>query len=132
MLSQVTGYAAWDGIAAVVIGLILAGTAIFLATETKALLVGEGADPETVRRIREIAMAHPHVEAVRRPLTMYFGPSSALLAMDLEMRRGLNTTQVVTTIDELEQEIRREFTDIKHIYLEADAIKKSVTGEPLG
>lgn len=43
-LAQVTGIAMFDGIASIMIGFILAGTAIWLALETKSLLIGEGAN----------------------------------------------------------------------------------------
>ena len=44
LLSHITGSPAYDAAAAVVIGLILAGTAILLASETKSLLIGESAN----------------------------------------------------------------------------------------
>jgi divalent metal cation (Fe/Co/Zn/Cd) transporter len=51
-----------DRAAPVVIGIILAGAAITLAIETKSLLIGEAASPETVAAIKAI------VEATRRSL----------------------------------------------------------------
>ena len=51
-LSQVTGIAIFDGIASILIGLILGGTAIWLAIETKGLLIGEGANKEVISSIR--------------------------------------------------------------------------------
>ena len=41
---------ALDGIASIIIGLVLAGTAALLAFESKGLLIGESADPAVVRR----------------------------------------------------------------------------------
>ena len=51
-LSHATGLAWIDGAAAVVIGLILAATAAWLAFETKSLLIGEAADEEVRAEIR--------------------------------------------------------------------------------
>lgn len=41
--------------ASIIIGLILGGTAAWLAYETKGLLIGEAAHPEVVRCIRDVA-----------------------------------------------------------------------------
>jgi len=49
-INQLTGDARFDGIASIVIGVILAITAFVLAYESKALLIGEAADPELVKR----------------------------------------------------------------------------------
>jgi cation diffusion facilitator family transporter len=46
LLGQLTGIPYFDGAASIVIGLILGGTAAWLAYETKGLLIGESANPE--------------------------------------------------------------------------------------
>jgi cation diffusion facilitator family transporter len=45
----------WDGIGSILIGLLLGGTSVLLARESKSLLIGEPADPELARSILEIA-----------------------------------------------------------------------------
>ena len=69
----------FDGAASIVIGLILAVVAVVLAYESKGLLVGEAADPETLKDIRRLAEADPYVEGVNRALTTHFGPETILL-----------------------------------------------------
>ena len=54
-LTQLTGIEQFDGIASVIIGLILAGTAIWLAYETKGLLIGESANAHVIKDIRRKA-----------------------------------------------------------------------------
>src|SRR5215475_6798973 len=51
-LDQLTGDARFDGVASLLIGLVLAVTAVWLAYETKGLLIGEAADREVVSDIR--------------------------------------------------------------------------------
>ncbi len=51
-----------DGIASMAIGVLLMAVAILLARETKALLIGEGADATTLAEIRDIVEADELVE----------------------------------------------------------------------
>lgn len=112
----------FDGSASIVIGVILATVAVLLAYESKGLLVGEGADPETLRQIRRVAECDPTVEHVNRVLTMYFGPHTVLLAMDLKFRDKLSAKEVEQTVDRLEDAIRKLHGDIKHIFIESDSL----------
>ena len=89
-LSNRYNYPIFDGLASVIIGMLLAVVAVLLGYETKGLLIGEGADRETLDDIRRLVQADPAVEAVKRMLTMYFGPDTVLLAMDLRFRKNLS------------------------------------------
>ena len=71
LLSQVTGNPYFDSSAAIVIGMILGGTAILLASETKSLLIGESANQEVVQRIREISCSYKEIKQVNEILTMH-------------------------------------------------------------
>jgi len=111
-----------DGTASVLIGVILATVAVFLAHESKELLVGEGADPQTLQKIRKLAEADPGVTRVMDPLTMHFGPHTVLLTVDIEFHKRLSAAEVEAAVDRLEKSIRYQYPDIKHIYIEAGAI----------
>ena len=115
----------FDGSASIVIGVILAAVAVLLAYETKGLLIGEGADPETLREIRRLAESDAAVERVNRALTMYFGPHTVLLAMDLQFRKDLSAATLEQTVDRLEETIRRRYPDVKHIFIESDSLPSS-------
>jgi cation diffusion facilitator family transporter len=112
----------FDGLASITIGIILAVVAVLLAYESKGLLIGEGADPQTLERIRTIAEADPGVERVRRPLTMYFGPRTVLLTLDVQFHKKLSETELVAAVDRLETAIRSQYPDIKQIFIEAESI----------
>jgi cation diffusion facilitator family transporter len=111
-----------DGAASVLIGLILAAVAVLLAYESKGLLVGEPVDPETLDNIKRLAESDQRVEHVKNALTMYFGPRTVLLAMDLQFRRDLSAAEVEESIDRLEEVIRGHYPDIKHIFVESESI----------
>ena len=50
-----TGILFFDGLASILIGILLAVTALFMGNETKSLLIGESADPAMLRKIQTAA-----------------------------------------------------------------------------
>ena len=112
-----------DGVASVCIGLLLAAVAVVLAYESKGLLVGEGTDPQTLEKIRKLAEADPGVKKMLMPLTMHFGPDTVLLTVDIEFHERLSATEVEEAVDRLDKSIRTQYPNIKHIYIQAGAIR---------
>ncbi len=123
-LSSSFGLHRADGIASVVIGLLLITVATLLIRECKALIIGEGADRPTLHAIRQIVSSDPDVDVAGLPMTMYFGPHNALLAMNVQFRGSLGGAAVDGAIDRIESAIKQQFPDIKHIYLESDSLKE--------
>ena len=111
-----------DGIASIVIGLILCGVATFLVWESKQLLLGEAADPEIQDSIRRLAAEHGDVTDVVRALTLHMGPHTLILNMDLAFADDLSAYEVETAIDRLERRIREEHPDVKYIFIEAESL----------
>jgi cation diffusion facilitator family transporter len=108
-----------DGIAALVIGLVLAAVAVFLVYQSKRLLVGESADPEVVESIRAAARAVPGVARVGRPLTMHFGPDEVLLNLEVHFRHDLSAAELTAAVDRLEKTIRDQHPEVHRIFIEA-------------
>jgi len=119
-LAQVTGDAWWDGVASVSIGVILGLTAVWLAIETKGLLIGEAARPETVDNIRALANAHKEVESVNEILTLHMGPEFILANISLEFKRGLKTGVIESITNDLDKSIKDAHPNIKRIFIEAE------------
>jgi len=111
-----------DGVASVIIGLILAVTAGFLAFESQSLLTGEAADPATREGIRAIALAEPGVEGLNDARTMHFGPNEILVALSLDFRDSLSAGEVEDTVARLEQNIRAAYPQAGRIYVEAQSL----------
>jgi cation diffusion facilitator family transporter len=126
LLGQVTGIVYFDGVASIVIGLILGGTAIWLAYETKSLLIGESANIRVVEGIRNIARAHENVRHVNEVLTLHMGPEYILLNLSVNFPDHLTADEVEETVAELEREIKAEFPDVKRIFIEAEERRRVV------
>lgn len=119
----------YDGISSILIGILLGSIAIFLAYESRRLLLGESAAKETVEGIRALAEDEPHVNVVKQPYTMHFGPNEILLNLRVQFSQGLSGQQLAQAVDRMEKNIRREYPIVKHIFIEADAIAKSKPAE---
>jgi cation diffusion facilitator family transporter len=110
-----------DGAASILIGLVLAGVAIFLVYESKGLLIGESAAPEMVASIRETAAALPEIEQVRRPMTMHLGPEEVLLNLELQFRQDLPDHRITAVVKDLERTLRELHPSLRFVFIEATA-----------
>ena len=111
----------FDGIASILIGLILAGTAIWLAYETKSLLIGESANQEIVNGIRKSAQSHSIVEHVNEILTMHMGPDFVLANISLDFSDSAKTGDIEKTINQLDGQLKKQFPILKRIFVEAES-----------
>jgi cation diffusion facilitator family transporter len=111
-----------DGIASIVIGLILAVVAVLLAYESKGLLVGESADTATVNDIRSLAKSDPAVQDVMRVMTLHFGPQDVLLNLEIQFVKQLSSEEVAAAVDRLEAGIRQRHPEVRQIFVEAKAL----------
>jgi cation diffusion facilitator family transporter len=121
-LAQVTGNPVFDGLASIVIGLILGGTAAWLAYETKGLLIGERANKDVVDSIRNIASSFEDVERVNELLTMHMGPDFILVNISIRFKRGKLTRELEQLIRQLDVAIKDEHDTVKRIFIEAEDI----------
>ncbi len=125
VLDRAFGWLLADGLASVLIGVVLVLVAILLISESRALLVGESADADTLRRIRQLAEDEPGVDRAGYPMTMFFGPGEVLLTMNVRFAPSLSRDEIEHTIDNIEGAVRTQFKQVKHIYLEAESLKSS-------
>jgi cation diffusion facilitator family transporter len=111
-----------DGVASILIGLVLGLVSFFLAYETKGLLIGEGVDRETLKKIRTLIETDPGVEHVSRALTMYFGPHEVLLNIELKFRDELSAVGVRAAVARLQQKVRQNHPDITRIFFASESL----------
>jgi len=124
-LSEYTGILIFDGIASVVIGLILAFTAIWLAIETKGLLIGESADPDIVKGIKALADEYDDVEYINEVLTMHMGPDYILVNLSIDFDDHMKAGKMEHVISEIDGRIKQKWPRVKRIFVEAESrIKK--------
>ncbi|HEV7681413.1 MAG TPA: cation diffusion facilitator family transporter [Pyrinomonadaceae bacterium] len=113
-----------DGLASIMIGLVLGFVSFFLAYESKGLLIGEGVDRETLRRLRTLVDDDDAVEHVSRLLTMYFGPHEVLLALEVKFRDELSMVAMRNAIGRIQKSVKQNYPDITRIYFASESISQ--------
>jgi cation diffusion facilitator family transporter len=124
LLAQLTGQPLWDGLASIGVGLILGATAIWLAYETKSLLIGEAADRATIRGIRALAQAHEGIQHVNEILTLHMGPDFILVTISIEFADSLSADAMEARISELDKSIKESYPHVKRVFVEAEARRR--------
>ena len=121
LIGEWTGNPRWDGGASMAIGMLLALVALLVAYEVKSLLVGESASRAVRSQIRTAVLTHPNVESIGRLLTMHMGPTEIVVNLEVDFADGLKGAEVESTIDEVEEAIRRVAPAATHIFVEPES-----------
>src|SRR5262245_1088627 len=119
LLGKLTGSSTYDAIASLLIGVILAVAAWWLARETKGLLIGESANREIVAGIARLAQDHAGIERVNEVLTMHMGPNYILAGVSVEADCKLPRAQTEQLSDQIDRAIRDAYPNVKRVFVEA-------------
>lgn len=120
MLTQLTGVLYFDGAASIIIGLILIGTSMWLAYETKSLLIGERANRPTIQGIRKILQSTDVIEHVNEVLTMHMGPEFILANISVDFRDSCTAGEIEAIIATIDKQIKFRYPLIKRVFIEAE------------
>jgi len=116
-----------DGVASIVIGVLLAAVAVLLAREAKGLLIGERADPAVIARARAIVAAHPEIVAVNHVRTVHTAPEMVFAAISADFDDELSMGAAETLIETIETELRTALPQLKSIYIRPEKRSNAVT-----
>lgn len=135
LIAHLGGTAEADGVASIVIGLILAAVAAVMSIEVQALVAGEAVRPEVQAELRSLIAAEigegtpvRGVDAVR---TMRLGPQDVLVAASLDFRDGETVAAVEQAIARLDRAIKARHPEVKQLYLEVRSRKDDVGATPM-
>jgi divalent metal cation (Fe/Co/Zn/Cd) transporter len=128
-LTQATGSPFPDGLASILIGIVLCVAALALTRRSMNLVVGEALPPDVVASLTRIIERTDGVENAGAPLTMRLGPYDALAAVDITFETNLSSAEVAGTVDRVEEEIRAQYPEFTRIYIEAQIAKADIERE---
>jgi len=110
-----------DGVASLLIGLLLLVVAGLLLRETKSLLLGEPAEPALLEQLTALACAEPAITHVAAPLSSYLSPQEILVVLLVEFAPELPAAQVTQAIERLRAAIQAAHPDVRHVFVQPTA-----------
>ena len=132
-LALVTGDPRWDGAASIVIGVILGIVALILARESKALLIGERADPALSEAVVARAAEVAGVSAVNAIATVQLAPDQVVVNLSVEFDDALTTPAIEAAVLELERRVRACHPEVSALFVKpqsaAEARRRAASGE---
>lgn len=117
-LHQLTGSGFFDGLASLLIGLLLSVVAFLLGRTNKGLLIGRQADERLVHAVRDHLHGRPEIEKVVDLLTMMLGTDKVLVCARIDFDDTLRAGDLERACVEIDAELRQRFPDLDEIFLE--------------
>jgi len=106
-----------DGVASILIGLVLAGVAMLLARESKSLLIGEPADSELVDSILRDAAGVKGVVRANGALTSHLSPDDIVVSLSLEFEDQLCVPALEEAVLEIERVVREKHPQVAALFV---------------
>ncbi|MEO7209077.1 MAG: cation diffusion facilitator family transporter [Steroidobacteraceae bacterium] len=118
-----TGDSRWDGIASLMIAAILAGVAALLAQESKALLIGERADPALSDAVIRIAAGMPGVCNANSIATIHLAPNSIVVYLSLDFFDYMRAPDIERAVVDLEKQIRSTHPEVSAVFVKPQSVQ---------
>ncbi|NNH78154.1 cation transporter [Acinetobacter sp. ANC 5380] len=112
-----------DGVASILIGIVLAISAILLGRETKGLLLGESAAPELRNNILLIAQEDVAVLSANGVLTEQMGAHQVLASLSLEFEDNLSSDDIEACVNRIEAKIKQIHPEIVALFIKPQTKK---------
>ena len=130
-----TGDPRWDGVASLVIAVILAGVAALLARESKELLIGERADPALSDAILRIASGIKGVCKANSILTVQIAPNRVIATLSLDFFDNLRAPEIELAVIELEKKVHAAHPEVSALFVKPQSVLRAAAvldADPLG
>jgi len=123
LAAELLAMPALDGAASIGIALILGSTAIFLARESKGLLLGEPASPEVQQKVLAIAEQDPAVQRANGILSVHIGPEEIVAGLSIEFEDDLRAPEIEACVERLEARLKEEMPEISRLFVKPQAAR---------
>ncbi|MBN1770065.1 MAG: cation diffusion facilitator family transporter [Deltaproteobacteria bacterium] len=122
LLAQAFGRSAFDGAAALAIGLLLALRAALAALKSKRMLLGHAAASADQEKVRRILALQPGIEKVHDVTAVHLAPQDVLLGIEVDFRPDVGADEVRRIVYSIEYRIREALPHMRRVYIEAGSV----------
>ena len=117
-LENITGEPVWDGIAAILIGILLLFVAIALGRANVSLLIGQSVPGATQQQLKDELAAMEQVDDVPFLLTSVIGPGQLLVAAKVDFADTATVADIERAADIAEQRLVARHPGVKYVFLD--------------
>jgi cation diffusion facilitator family transporter len=117
-LHAMTGSGVWDGLASILIGVLLVGVAVSLGAQSKRNLIGEAMPEQDRDALTRLINESAGVDVVVELLTMRLGPDDVLVAARVDIDDEASGGDVEQVADQVEHRIREAYPEVRHVFLD--------------
>jgi cation diffusion facilitator family transporter len=117
-LEHVTGDPVWDGLSAIVIGILLIVVAGVLARANVSLLIGQSVSPRIREELKAEIASLDHVVDVPFLLTSVIGPAQLLVAAKVDFDDATTAADIERIADEAERRLVRRHEGVRYVFLD--------------
>ncbi|HVT53098.1 MAG TPA: cation diffusion facilitator family transporter [Dongiaceae bacterium] len=122
--TQLLGEPRLDGMASIGVSLVLAVMAIFLAYETKSLLMGEPASPRLEAAILQAAAADPAVRAANGVFTVHLGPDQVVVELSLEFEPEARAVEIEDAVERIEVAVVNDYPEVAALFVKPQSAEE--------
>lgn len=118
LLSRVLNNPYIDGIASILIGILLTMVAVVLVRESHSLLMGESAPKKDLDLIIDLITSDPAVARVATQQSMYLSPEEVILVLTVNFKRDISSQQMVPIIQNIRHLVQKNYPHFQHVFIE--------------
>jgi len=118
MLYGITGNGQFDGLGAMIIGVVLGIFSVVLLFAVKDFLIGKGVSLHMLESIKKAAGRLPYVKWVSDIKAMHIGPDKLLIHIDVNFKDNLTPDELEAMTDKVKDEIRKDIPTATYIQIE--------------
>jgi cation diffusion facilitator family transporter len=118
LLSHSMSMPVLDGVASLLVGLLLIFVSLILARESRSLLMGEGIAPETQQKIKALVEKDETVLQVSNILSTYQSPEEVVLMLLVQFKQDLDTDEITNAIERIRSAIKEKFNLVEFVLIQ--------------
>jgi cation diffusion facilitator family transporter len=121
LVRELGGPSSSDAIASLLIGILLAVTAVGLAQPLADLLIGQSISPARLEKAHAILARSPAIEAVLDLYAVHTAPHEVILTAKVHPAPARSSEQLAEHLDEVDVRLRRELPEIAEVFIDITA-----------